>query len=178
MIPSDIKTTWRNLLKHKGYSIISIFSLTVGVSCFILLTLYLRHEKSIDTCFSAGNRTFLLSQKMSQIGGTHQFGETSAIIGPALKAEFPEVESAIRVYQIYDPLFFEDHSALGFGLYADRDFLADEPTGNLNSEQDRQIMELLKKLNKEGTTIVQVTHNEEQARYSERIIRLKDGWLE
>lgn len=55
--------------------------------------------------------------------------------------------------------------------------LADEPTGNLNSEQGREIMELLKKLNKQGTTIVQVTHNEEQAKYSDRIIHLKDGWM-
>jgi len=56
--------------------------------------------------------------------------------------------------------------------------LADEPTGNLNSEQGREIMELLKKLNRQGTTIVQVTHNEDQAKYGQRIVRLKDGWME
>ena len=56
--------------------------------------------------------------------------------------------------------------------------LADEPTGNLNSEQGFEIMELLKKLNKEGTTIIQVTHDEKKAEYANRIIRLKDGWIE
>ncbi len=56
--------------------------------------------------------------------------------------------------------------------------LADEPTGNLNSEQGKEIMQSLKKLNKQGTTIVQVTHNEEQAKYGNRIVRLKDGWME
>ena len=56
--------------------------------------------------------------------------------------------------------------------------LADEPTGNLNSEQGFEIMELLKKLNKEGTTIIQVTHDERKAEYGNRIIRLKDGWIE
>jgi putative ABC transport system ATP-binding protein len=55
--------------------------------------------------------------------------------------------------------------------------LADEPTGNLHSEQGREIMELFKKLNEAGTTIVQVTHSEENAAYGNRIIRLKDGWL-
>jgi putative ABC transport system ATP-binding protein len=55
--------------------------------------------------------------------------------------------------------------------------LADEPTGNLHSEQGREIMELFKRLNSEGTTIVQVTHSEENARYSNRVIRLRDGWL-
>ena len=55
--------------------------------------------------------------------------------------------------------------------------LADEPTGNLHTEQGREIMELFKKLNQQGTTIVQVTHSETNAAYGNRIIRLKDGWL-
>jgi len=53
--------------------------------------------------------------------------------------------------------------------------LADEPTGNLNSEQGTEIMELFSKLNKEGTTIIQVTHSEEKASYGNRIINLLDG---
>jgi ABC-type lipoprotein export system ATPase subunit len=56
--------------------------------------------------------------------------------------------------------------------------LADEPTGNLHSDQGREIMRLFQKLNEEGTTIVQVTHSEENARYGERIVRLRDGWIE
>jgi ABC-type lipoprotein export system ATPase subunit len=55
--------------------------------------------------------------------------------------------------------------------------LADEPTGNLHSEQGREIMELFKKLNAQGTTIVQVTHSEENAKYGHRIVRLRDGWV-
>ncbi len=56
--------------------------------------------------------------------------------------------------------------------------LADEPTGNLNSDQGREIMELFKKLNEEGTTIIQVTHSEEKAQYGSRIINLLDGRVE
>ncbi len=55
--------------------------------------------------------------------------------------------------------------------------LADEPTGSLHSSQGRMIMDLLKDLNREGTTIIQVTHNEEYARYGDRIIELRDGWI-
>jgi len=55
--------------------------------------------------------------------------------------------------------------------------LADEPTGNLHSGQAKEIMELFKKLNEEGTTIIQVTHSEDNARYGSRIIELRDGWL-
>ena len=55
--------------------------------------------------------------------------------------------------------------------------LADEPTGSLHSSQGRMIMELLQQLNREGTTIIQVTHNEDYAAYGNRIIQLKDGWI-
>ena len=55
--------------------------------------------------------------------------------------------------------------------------LADEPTGSLHSSQGRMIMDLLAHLNGEGTTIIQVTHNEDYAAYGERIIQLKDGWI-
>ena len=54
--------------------------------------------------------------------------------------------------------------------------LADEPTGNLHSEQAREIMELFRELNRGGTTIVQVTHSEENAAYGNRLVRLRDGW--
>jgi ABC-type lipoprotein export system ATPase subunit len=55
--------------------------------------------------------------------------------------------------------------------------LADEPTGSLHTSQGRMIMDLLKTLNQEGTTIIQVTHNEEWAGYGNRIIQLQDGWM-
>jgi len=56
--------------------------------------------------------------------------------------------------------------------------LADEPTGNLHSSQGKEVMELLKKLNQEGTTIIQVTHNNDYAAYGSRVINLRDGWME
>jgi ABC-type lipoprotein export system ATPase subunit len=55
--------------------------------------------------------------------------------------------------------------------------LADEPTGNLHSGQAREIMELFRGLNQQGTTIVQVTHSEANAAFGSRTIQLRDGWL-
>ncbi len=55
--------------------------------------------------------------------------------------------------------------------------LADEPTGNLHTSQGKEIMELFKRLNNEGTTIVQVTHSEVNATYGNRVINLQDGWM-
>jgi putative ABC transport system ATP-binding protein len=56
--------------------------------------------------------------------------------------------------------------------------LADEPTGNLHSDQAKSIMELFQQLNREGTTIVQVSHSEANAAYGNRIVKLLDGWLD
>jgi putative ABC transport system ATP-binding protein len=56
--------------------------------------------------------------------------------------------------------------------------LADEPTGNLNSKQGEEIMDLFQTLNKEGVTIIQVTHSEKNAAYGKRIIHLLDGRVE
>ena len=56
--------------------------------------------------------------------------------------------------------------------------LADEPTGNLHSEQAREIMQLFRELNAAGMTIVQVTHSEENARQGTRTVRLRDGWID
>jgi len=55
--------------------------------------------------------------------------------------------------------------------------LADEPTGNLHSSQGREIMELFKRLNAAGTTIIQVTHSEVNASFGDRVIQLADGWV-
>jgi putative ABC transport system ATP-binding protein len=55
--------------------------------------------------------------------------------------------------------------------------LADEPTGNLHSSQGKEIMELFKRLNDKGTTIVQVTHSDVNASYGRRIVKLSDGWI-
>jgi len=58
-----------------------------------------------------------------------------------------------------------------------RIILADEPTGNLHSAQGKEIMDMFKRLNDEGTTIIQVTHSETNAAYGNRIVRLEDGWI-
>jgi ABC-type lipoprotein export system ATPase subunit len=55
--------------------------------------------------------------------------------------------------------------------------LADEPTGSLHWSQGEEIMKLLKGLNEQGTTIVQVTHDERVAAFGRRLIELGDGWI-
>lgn len=56
--------------------------------------------------------------------------------------------------------------------------LADEPTGNLHSDQGKQIMDIFQKLNEEGITIIQVTHSEENAKRGKRVVKVVDGAIE
>lgn len=56
--------------------------------------------------------------------------------------------------------------------------LADEPTGNLNSKQGEEIMDLFRQMNQEGTTIIQVTHSEKNAGYGSRVVHLLDGRID
>ena len=58
-----------------------------------------------------------------------------------------------------------------------RIILADEPTGNLHSSQAKEIMELFRRLNQDGTSIIQVTHSADNAAYGDRVIQLRDGWV-
>ncbi|MDT5156909.1 MAG: putative transport system ATP-binding protein [Acidobacteriota bacterium] len=62
-------------------------------------------------------------------------------------------------------------------IHSPKLILADEPTGNLHSGQGREIMELFKRLNEEGTTIIQVTHSEANAAFGDRVVQLADGWV-
>jgi len=62
-------------------------------------------------------------------------------------------------------------------IHSPRLILADEPTGNLHSSQGKEIMDLFKRLNDEGTTIIQVTHSEQNAAYGHRVVQLADGWM-
>ncbi len=56
--------------------------------------------------------------------------------------------------------------------------LADEPTGNLHTSQGKEIMEMFKKVNEAGTTVIQVTHSDLCASYGNRVIEIRDGWIE
>jgi ABC-type lipoprotein export system ATPase subunit len=62
-------------------------------------------------------------------------------------------------------------------IHSPKVLLADEPTGNLHSAQAREVMELFRELNRQGTTVIQVSHSEANAAYGHRTIELQDGWL-
>jgi len=125
LFPNYFKIAVRNLIKHRNRTFISLFSLVVGMACFVLLMLYARYQLSYDSFFEKSDRIFRLGQYLPdwKFGGSNYFSSTSGVVAPTLKEEFPEVTYAVRTKEVESPLIYRQKSVLGKGLYADRDFL-------------------------------------------------------
>ena len=125
MVKNYLKIAIRNLIKQKSWTVISLFSLVVGITCFILLMLYARYELSYDSFFKHSDRIFLLGQYLPdwKHGGSNYFASTSGIVAPTLREEFPDVAYAVRTKEVESPLIYREKSIVGRGLYAGRDFL-------------------------------------------------------
>jgi putative ABC transport system permease protein len=97
MIRNYIKIAWRNLLRHKGFSLINIIGLTTGLTCCLLLILYIQHELSYDKFHDKGNRIarLIMEYRIGDAGNKGNF--TSTKVFPEFKRQFPEVESGVRM---------------------------------------------------------------------------------
>ncbi|MDR6943214.1 ABC transporter permease [Mucilaginibacter pocheonensis] len=97
MLKNYFKTAWRNLIKHKVFSLINICGLAIGVAAFWLITLYVADEWSYDRYNTRADRIFRVVQHATWNGGRLNMAVTSAPFAPALKNDYPEVEEAIRI---------------------------------------------------------------------------------
>ena len=115
MLKNYFKTAWRNLWKHKTASVINIFGLTAGLTCCLLIALYIRHELSYDQFELKGDRIARVIMEYSFDGSSqsNKGNYTSVRVAPVFMRTFPEVETAVkmteteRVVQYEDKLFNE-----------------------------------------------------------------------
>ncbi|WP_367391261.1 ABC transporter permease [Lewinella sp. LCG006] len=119
MFKTNLKVAWRNLFKQKGYSLINITGMTLGLTCFLLLALYIQYESSYDRQHEHADRIYRIAQtqKGNTFRGTDQFAVAPATIGPALEATFPEVEKTVTFSVL--PTLFSKESQVFYeqGLY-------------------------------------------------------------
>ena len=97
MFNNYFNIAWRNLLKQKLHSGINIAGLSLGISCFILISLYVQHELSYDTFYKNANEIYRIYNKQkgnNVFGGKDSFGLTTVGLAPVLNEEFPEVKAA------------------------------------------------------------------------------------
>lgn len=95
MFENYLKIALRNILKNKGYSLINIVGLAIGMTAFLLIALYVRHELSYDQFHQKANRVFRVVNKTSE--GEVGFARTAPILATMLLDNFPEVERSIRL---------------------------------------------------------------------------------
>lgn len=124
MLKNYLKIAIRSLLKNKFYTAINIFSLTVGLTCCILIFMYILHETSYDRFHTKGERIARTIMEYSFGGGDVTIGNhTSTKVLPAFKRQFPEIEEGVRMYQVERVMAYEDKMFIEKKImYADSTF--------------------------------------------------------
>lgn len=121
MLQNYIKLALRNLFKNRLYSIINIAGLTVGMTCFTLISLYIQYELSYDSHHEKAEQIYRIAmrQKGNDFRGTDRFAVTPMPLAQAMKEEFPEVEAATTLETQWSLLSSEEKVFGELGLFAD-----------------------------------------------------------
>lgn len=98
MLRNYLKIAWRNLLKNKLYSIINIFGLAIGLTCFLLISLYVVDELSYDRYLKDAARIYRVHSDIKFGGTERKMAQSSDPFGPTLKKDYPEVEQYVRLF--------------------------------------------------------------------------------
>ena len=124
MFKNYFKITWRSLYRQKLYAFINIGGLAVGLACFILVSLYVRHELSYDQFYTHEGQIYRIFQRQAgnMFLGTEYFSVTPAGLATALKTEFPEVIHATTLEGQAALLGFEENHYYEKGLWADPEY--------------------------------------------------------
>ena len=96
MFRNYIVTAFRKILKYKIYSLINIIGFALGISCFLLIVIYLRHELSYDAYHEKADRIYRVAEIYTQSGNVQHIANSPALWGPTLRDEFPEVVDCVR----------------------------------------------------------------------------------
>jgi len=115
MAGSYLKIVYRNLIRHRTYSLINLFGLTLGITCCILILAYVGYELSFDGYHANADNIFRIAARLTDMGQTREGTFSPAPVGPTLVQDFPEVLSAVRfmptvkrVFKFEDRVFFQE----------------------------------------------------------------------
>src|SRR5690242_18069168 len=127
MIRSYFKIAWRNLIKEKAFSFINLFGLALGITCSLLIMLWIQNEKGIDHFHAKGSRLYLLYESRYADGKPDAGYGTPGVLAEQLKTSIPEIEYASNVSWLKDSpdqlIFSATDKTLQFdACYADADF--------------------------------------------------------
>src|SRR3982751_1071988 len=101
MLKTYIRLAFRSLLKNKVFSFINVFGLAIGLTCCLLIAMYIYHELSYDAHQQLASRLFQLGTESTIEGKMTRYGRTPATMVPAMQQEFPEIESTTRLMNLF-----------------------------------------------------------------------------
>lgn len=107
MLKNYIKIAWRNLTRNKTYSLINTMGLTVGISCCLIIGIYILHELSYDRFFPNADRIYRVVQEQEQAGDLYQVATTPAPLVEKLKTDYPEIQEATAFSRIFSKRLFQ-----------------------------------------------------------------------
>lgn len=155
MLQNNFKIAWRNLKRDKGFSIINIIGLTIGLMAATAIALWIQSELTYDRFYSKTDRLYEVFTSDEFQGEKHAWGQTPAILGPTLAAEYPEVEAVVRianmgnryVFRVGDNKFTPRGIAPDSSFFSlfDFNFIAGNPSTPLNGPNSVVLTESLAK---------------------------------
>ncbi|MEL7251182.1 MAG: FtsX-like permease family protein [Bacteroidota bacterium] len=124
MFRSHWKIAWRSLLKQKQYALLNLAGMTVGLTCFLLLTMYIQYESSYDQQHAKSDRIYRVVQRQegNMFQGTDMFALSPSVMVPKLLEDFPEVETGTTISFSNTLFSHEQEAQYENGLYADSAF--------------------------------------------------------
>lgn len=99
MLSSYLKVAIRTLFRHRGFSILTIAGLAVGLACALLIAVYARHELSYDADYAKGDRTYRVITRTERENASDWTAGTPVPLGPALSEEYPQIEQVVRFWR-------------------------------------------------------------------------------
>ncbi|MEO7522536.1 MAG: ABC transporter permease, partial [Ferruginibacter sp.] len=104
MLKNYMKVAWRNLVKNRTFSLINISGLAIGLSCFLLIALYVLNELSYDRYNKKADRIYRINSDIRFGGAEQRLPVTSDMMGGLLKKDYPQVEQYVRIYNSSGPI--------------------------------------------------------------------------
>jgi len=108
MFQNYLKVALRNLKRYKAFSFINVFGLAIGISCVVLILLFVQDELSYDRFHTNAHRIYRVLTTYKQDGNENTIAITEHKLGPLLKTDFPQIEEVVRLGQVNPVVRYED----------------------------------------------------------------------
>lgn len=129
MINKYFKVAWRNMMKNKVFSFINIFGLSIGLTCCLLISLYLVHEFSYDSAHPDSKELYQVGTVFTSNGEEHAGANTPAPMAKMLKQEYPEIEETVRLIGLFGEdktlLTYSANNSTQSAFYETKGYIAD-----------------------------------------------------